>query len=147
MKQYWLKFHASRQCWIRVEPRSMVQPITHNLVETETRYHMVWFSQSQWLCSKWQIKMAAPTKPNALAIIFANSEWIWNNYVDIQQKIMKFRFIISLCTWGYISLGDPTWRDEVWRKTCLNTNWSKRHLVKRIFFPTKSAAVHLFYQY
>ncbi len=36
---------------IRVEPRGMVQPITHNLVETETRwqrpYHLISFSQSQ----------------------------------------------------------------------------------------------------
>ncbi len=36
------------QRWIRVEPLGMVQPITHNLVETETRYHVVWFSQSLW---------------------------------------------------------------------------------------------------
>ncbi len=62
MKQYWLKFHATGQLWIRVKPCGMVQPIAHNQVETETRYHVVWFSQSQWLCSKWRIKMAVPTK-------------------------------------------------------------------------------------
>ncbi len=32
MKQHGLKFHASGQLSIRVEPRGMVQPITHNLV-------------------------------------------------------------------------------------------------------------------
>ncbi len=106
MKQYWLKFHASGQRWIRVEPLGMVQPITHNLVETETRYHMVWFSQSQWLCSKWRIKVAAHTKSHSLAIIFANSDGIWSNYVDLQQKIMQVGFIILLCTWGYNSLVD-----------------------------------------
>ncbi len=118
MKQYWLKFHASGQRWIRVELCGMVQPITHNLVKMETRYYMVWFSQSQRLCSKWQIKMAAPTKPHALTIIFANSEGIWNNYSDIQQKIMQVRFIILLCTQGYNSLVDPIRQHNVWRKTC-----------------------------
>ncbi len=39
MKQYCLKFHALEQRWIRVEPCGMVQPIAHNQVETETRYH------------------------------------------------------------------------------------------------------------
>ncbi len=62
MKQYWPKFHATGQCWIWVEPRGMVQPITHNQVKTETRHQMVWFSQLQRLCSKWRIKIAAPTK-------------------------------------------------------------------------------------
>ncbi len=38
-----------------------------------------------------------------LALILANSEGIWNNYVDIQQKIMQVRFIIFLSTWGYNS--------------------------------------------
>ncbi len=52
MKQYLLKFHATVQRWIQVEPLGMVQPITHNLVEMETRYHLVWFSQSQRLCLK-----------------------------------------------------------------------------------------------
>ncbi len=32
MKQHGLKLHASGQRSIRVEPRGMVQPITHNLV-------------------------------------------------------------------------------------------------------------------
>ncbi len=116
MKQYWLKFHASGQHWIRVEPHGMVQPIAHNLVEMETRYHMVWFSQLQRLCSKWRIKMVVPTKPHKLAIIFANSEGIWNNYVDIQKKIMQVRFIILLCTWGYNSVVDPIMQHDVWGK-------------------------------
>ncbi len=83
--------------------------------------------------------------------IFANSEGIWNNYVDIQQKFMQVRFITSLCTWGYISLGYPTWQHEVWRKILLNTNsW---HLTEpfesmhTLFLPTKSAAAHLFHWY
>ncbi len=116
MKQYWLKFHASGQHSIRVEPHGMVQPIAHNQVEMETRYHVVWFSQSQRLCSKWRINAheATPEAPG--------SEGIWNNYVDIQQKIMQFRFIISLCTCEYISLGNLTWQDEVWRRILLNTN-------------------------
>ncbi len=151
MKQYWLQFHASDQDWIRVEPRGMVQPIAHNLVRMETRYHMVWFSQSQQLCSKWRIKMVAPMKPHTLVIIFANSEGISNNYFDIQQKIMLFRFIISLCTWGYISLGDPTCQHEVWRKILLNTNsWYLTKALKSmhtLFLPTNSAAACLFHWY
>ncbi len=147
MKQYWLKFHASEQDWIRVEPRGMVQPIAHNLVETETRYHVVWFSQSQRLCSIWQIKMAAPTKPQALAIIFANSEGIWNNYVDIQQKMMQVRSIILLHIWGYNSLVDPITQHDVWRET----RWAEGKLVVcrdcEKFILTKSAAVRLFLQY
>ncbi len=51
-------------------------------------------------------------------------EGIWNNYVDIEHKIMQVRFIIFLCTWGYISLGDLTWQHEVWRKILLNTKWA-----------------------
>ncbi len=93
---------------------------------------------------------------NKIAVTFCTSthllfcklfEGIWNNYVDIEQKIMQVRFIISLCTWGYIYLGDPTRQHEVWRKTRLNTNWSNQNWVKRIFLPTKSAAVCLFLQY
>ncbi len=34
MKPYCLKFHASGQCWIRVEPRCMVQPIAAAVFET-----------------------------------------------------------------------------------------------------------------
>ncbi len=139
MKQYWLKFHASGQRWIRVERCGRVQVITHNLVETETRYHVVWFSQSQRLCLKWRIKMATPTKPYTLVIIFANS--------DIQQKIMQVRFIILLCTRGYNSLVDPIRQHNVWRKT----RQAEGKLVARRdcgkFIQTKSAAVWLFIQY
>ncbi len=147
IKQYWLKFHAAGQRWIRVEPPGMVKPITHNQVETETRYHVVWFSQSQRLCSKWQIKMAVPTKLHQVP----GSERIWNNYVDIQQKIMQFRFIISLYTCGCIFLGDPTWLDEVWRRIFLNTNsWYLTEALESIhtlFLPTKSSGAHLFQLY
>ncbi len=146
MKQYWLKFHATGQHWIWVEPRGMVQPIAHNQVEMETRYLLVWFSQSQRLCLKWRIKMAAPTKLHQ-----AGSEGIWNNYVDIQQKLMQFRFIISLCSCGYISLGDPTWQDEVWRRILQNTNsWFLTEALKSmhtLFLPTKSAGARLFHWY
>ncbi len=147
MKQYWLKFHALGQHWIWVEPHGMVQPITHNLVETETRYHVEWFILSQRLCSKWRIKMVVPTKPHALDINFANSEGIWNNYVDIQQKIMQVRFIILLCTQGYISLIDPIRQHNVWRKT----RRAEGKLVARRdcgkFILTKSTVVRLFLQY
>ncbi len=147
IKQYWLKFHALGQRWIRQEPCGIVQPITHNLVETKTRYHVVCFGQSQWLCSKWRIKMAVPTKAHMLAIIFENSEGIWNNYVDIQQKIMQVRYIILLCTWGYNSLVDPIRQHDVWRKT----DQAEGKLVARRdcgkFILTKSAAVSLFLQY
>ncbi len=118
MKQYWLKFYSTEQRWIRVESHGIVQPIAHNQVEKETRYHMIRFSQSQRLCSKWRIKMAAPMKLHQAP----GSEGIWNNYVDIQPKIMQFRLTISLCTCGYISLGDLTWQDEVWRRILLNAN-------------------------
>ncbi len=147
MKQYCLKFRAPGQRWIRVEPCGMVQPITLNLVKTETRYQVVWFSQSQRLCSKWRIKIVAPKKPHSLAIIFVNSEGIWNNYVDIQPKIMQVRFIILLCTRGYNSLVDPIRQHDVWRKTRL----AEGKLVGRRdcgkFILTKSAAVMLFLQY
>ncbi len=46
----------------------------------------------------------------------STSKEIWNNYVDIEQKIMQVRLIISLCTWGYNSLGDPIRQHEVWKK-------------------------------
>ncbi len=141
---------------IRVEPRGMVQPITHNLVlckqdgSTHTmvwrRYYVVSFSQSHWLCSKrleWQIHM--------LVLIFANSEGIWNNYVDIQQKIMPIRFIIFLSTWRYNFLGDPTRQHEVWRKILLNTNsWYLTKAFKSmhtLFLLTKSATTHVFHWY
>ncbi len=136
---------------LRVEPHGMVQPIAHNLVETETRYHMIWFSKSQRQSSKWWIKMAAPMNPHALAVIFANSEGIWNNYVDIQQKIMQVRFIILLCTQGYNSLVDPIRQHEVWRKILLNTNsWYLTEAFEgmhTLFLLTKSAAAHLFHWY
>ncbi len=57
-----------------------------------------------------------------LAFIFANSEVIWNNYIDIQQKIMQVRFNSFLATWGYKFLGYMTRQDEVWLKIVLNTN-------------------------
>ncbi len=75
IKQYWLKFYASGQRWIRVEPHGMVQPIAHDLVATETRYHVVLFSQWQRLCLKWRIKMAAPTKPHALSFLQTLKEY------------------------------------------------------------------------
>ncbi len=121
--------------------------------------HMIWFSQSQRLCSKlrndvldlvtqsacvayslslcvyvwlchattseWSRLMT--NKDGTLhphADSFLQTEGIWNNYVDIQQKIMQVRFNIFLSTWGYNSLGDPTRQHEVWRKILLNTNSS-----------------------
>ncbi len=47
MKQYWLKFHASGQRWIRMEPRGMVQPITHNLVhqKQDGSTHTTWYTK------------------------------------------------------------------------------------------------------
>ncbi len=58
-------------------------------------------------------------------MLAANSEGIWNNYVDIQDINMQVRFIIFLSTWGY-SLGDPTRQHKVWRKILLKykLSWS-----------------------
>ncbi len=49
IKQYCLKFHASGQCWIQVEPCGMVQPITHNLVERkqEGSMHTTWYTRCE----------------------------------------------------------------------------------------------------
>ncbi len=56
-----------------------------------------------------------------------------------------------MCTWGYFSLGDPTWQHEVWRKILLNTNslylteaFKSMHT---LFLLTKSAAARLFHCY
>ncbi len=52
MKQYCLKFHASGQRWIRVEPRGMVQPIPAAVLETTqehnwSRSHVIRMCSSQ----------------------------------------------------------------------------------------------------
>ncbi len=49
--------------------------------------------------------MAVPFCTSTGLVLCKLFEGIWNNYVHIEQKIMQFRFIISLCTLGYISLG------------------------------------------
>ncbi len=49
-------------------------------------------------------------------------EGIWNNYVDIEQKVMQVIFIIFLNTWGYNSLGDPTRQHKVWKKILLQAD-------------------------
>ncbi len=48
MKQYQLKFHGMGQRWIRVEPRGMVQPITHNLVhrKQDGSDHTTWYTSA-----------------------------------------------------------------------------------------------------
>ncbi len=60
-------------------------------------------------------------------------------------------FTISLYTCGYISLGDPTWQDDVSRKILLNTNsWYLTEALESmhtLFLPTKSAAARLFHWY
>ncbi len=43
-------------------------------------------------------KMAAPFCTSARLVLCKLFEGIWNNYIDIEQKIMQFRFIISFCT-------------------------------------------------
>ncbi len=68
--------------------------------------------------------------PSTCWLSFLQTEGIWTNYVDIEPKIMKVRFIIFLSTWGYNSLGDPTRQHKVWRKTRLNTYWSNRNFGK-----------------
>ncbi len=129
MKQYWLKFHASGQrngyidssvtTWYGSTnhmtlsyankmtvpiPRGMVQPITAAVLENSA-----------------MTDKDGTLHPHASSH-FANSEGIWNNYVDIQQQIMQIRFIIFLSTWGCKSLGDPTRQHKVWWKILLNRN-------------------------
>ncbi len=142
MKRYWLKFHAMGQRSIRVEPRGMVRPIRYNLFhwKQDGSAHTTWYTKvkvGNFCWTTWygsanrsgnDIKMAGPVCTSTYLIFCKLFEGIWNNYVDIEQKIMQIRFIIFLCTWGYISLGDLTWQHKVWRKTRLNTNWSKQHL-------------------
>ncbi len=85
---------------------------------------------------------------------FSSGFWchenIWNNYVDIQQKIMQVRFIIFLSNCGYNSLGVPTRQHEVWWKILLNTNsWYLTEAFESmhtLFLLTKSA-VHIFHWY
>ncbi len=163
MKQYWVKFHASGQCSIRVEPCGMVQPIIHKVVHrkqdgskmvyVDNFRWTTWYGSANHSCHNVN-KMVVPIRLQAVLLLCKLIEGIWNNYIDIEQKIMQVTFSISLCTWGYISLGDPT-RQEVWRKILLNTNsW---YLTERpkpwkacmhtLFLLTKSAAVHLFHWY
>ncbi len=80
-----------------------------------------WYGSANHSC-KYVNKMAVHFSTSTVLLLCKLFEGIWNNYVDIEEKILQFRFIISLCTWGYISIGDPTWQHEVWRKTHLNTN-------------------------
>ncbi len=67
-------------------------------------------------------KMAATFCTSTHLLFRKLFERIWNNYVDIEQKITQVRFIISLSTRGYNSLGDLTRQHRVWRKILLNTN-------------------------
>ncbi len=127
MKQHWLKFHASGQCSIRVEPRGMVQPIIHNLVhwKQDGSDHTMWYRKVKVGNFRWTTygsanrscndvnKIAAPFSTSWIAFCLQTLEGIWNNYVDMEQKIMQIRFIISLCTCRYISLGDLTWKHKV----------------------------------
>ncbi len=169
MKQYWLKFHASGQRWIRVEPRGMVQPITHNLVnrKQDGSTHVTWYTKvkvSNFFWSMWYgsanrsgndvNKMAAPF---CVLLLFINT-------LDFLHTLKEYEIIkliynrkscslglLSLCTWGYISLGDPTWQQEVWRKILLNTNscylTEAFESMHTLFLLTKSAAAHLFHWY
>ncbi len=142
MNQYWFKFHDIGEllCVNQLNClRLCVQQFPWD--------HMVWFSLSQYTSGNDVNKKATPFCTSTCFLFCKLFEGIWNNYIDIEQKIIQVTFIISLCTWGYISLANPIWQYEVSRKQRLNTNWSKWHLVKRIFLPTKSAAVRLFLWY
>ncbi len=48
IKQHLVKFHASGQHSIRVEPRGMVQPIIHNLVhrKQDGSDHTTWYTSA-----------------------------------------------------------------------------------------------------
>ncbi len=84
-----------------------------------------WYGSANRSCNDVN-KMAAPIRTlQAVLLLCKLIEGIWNNYVNIEQKIMQIRFTISLCTWGYISLGDPTWQDDVWRKIQTVNIWPK----------------------
>ncbi len=82
-------------------------------------YHVVYkghFCWTTWYCSANHScsdvnKMAAPISRSSstqYCFCFQTFEGIWNNYVDIEQKVMQVIFIIFLSTWGYNSLGYPT---------------------------------------
>ncbi len=50
------------------------------------------------------------------------SERIWNNYVEIHRKCIHVMLIMVWSVQGYISLDDPTWQREVWRKILLQAD-------------------------
>ncbi len=61
-------------------------------------------------------------------------EWIWNNYIDIQQKSMQVRLL-----WLWV----PRDITKFGVQTCLNTNWSELELCNQISWSLIS--VFLFY--
>ncbi len=85
--------------------------------------HMVWFRQSQWICSKlsqWRIKMAAFIHAPCWLQTLKEHEIIMLIY-----KIQTCR----LCLLWFCA-PDPTRQHEVWRKILLNTNWADRSDVR-----------------
>ncbi len=137
MKQLWLKFYASGQRLIWVEPHGMVQPITHNLVcrKQDGRARTMWYTSATSIglrgmvqpipgamtCIRWRCPSVHPA-PHTIAFCLQTLEGIWNNYVDLEQKHMQVIFIIFLSTWGYNSLGDPTRQHKVWKKILLHAD-------------------------
>ncbi len=125
------------------------------LILVRILWHTSYLKDNSWMCILHQYHKVSGLKActamcrsekKCSNIYLINSKWrhprffsgkgglrIWNNYVEIQCKSIQVIFIILLCTWGYNTLGDMTRQHRVWSKTCLNTNWSNRNFVERIF--------------
>ncbi len=137
MKQHGLKSHASGQRSIRVEPHGMVQPIRHNLVhrKQDSSDHTTWYTKAISIGPrgmvhpiavamtkiKWQ-RPSVHLAPHRIAFCLQTLEGIWNNYVDIEQKVTQVIFIIFLSTCRYNSLSDSTRQHEVWKKILLQAD-------------------------
>ncbi len=105
---HWKQDGSDHTMWyikaISVRPRGMVQPIAVAMTKI-----------------KWRRPSVHPA-PHSIAFCLRTLERIWNNYIDIEQKVMQIEFIIFLSTWGYNSLGDSTRQHEVRKKILLQAD-------------------------
>ncbi len=74
------------QCWIRVEPPGMVQPITQNLDhrKQDGSAHTMWYRKVK-VCNDVN-KMEAPFNTSTILLFCKLFEGIWNNYFEMTNK-------------------------------------------------------------
>ncbi len=118
MKQYWFKFHAAGQRCGYIDSSISVLSVWQFLWN-----HVVWFIQSQRLCSKHFVMT------NKDGAHHPSTSWffLWRNMKQLHWYTrykhvgyVHYAFVHP----RYNSLGDPTRQYEVWKKIHLNTNWA-----------------------